>query len=76
VARAAYQVKPDGDQWRVMRRGARRASSIHPSKAQATARAKELAKRGPNGQVRVHGRDGSIRHEWTYGEAPRVWLGR
>jgi hypothetical protein len=75
MARRTYHVTPYGDRWRVKRRGALRATSIHPCKTDAIARAKELAKRGPRGQVRVHGRDGAIRDEWTYGEDPRVWMG-
>jgi hypothetical protein len=37
----------------------------------AVARAKELAQAAPLGQVVVHGTDGSIQDEFTYGEDPR-----
>ena len=33
--------------------------------------AKELAKAAPLGQVIVHGEDGKIQDEFTYGEDPR-----
>ena len=37
----------------------------------AVDRAKELAKAAPLGQVIVHGEDGSIQDEFTYGDDPR-----
>ena len=33
--------------------------------------AKELAKQGAKGQVVVHGEDGTIQEEFTYGDDPR-----
>jgi hypothetical protein len=38
---------------------------------EAIAGAKALAKRSGLGQVRVHGGDGDIEAEYTYGEDPR-----
>ena len=71
MARVKYHVTPtdDGD-WKVKRQGADRADSVHEDKSDAVARAKELAKSNPLGQLIVHGRDGKIQTEHTYGEDP------
>lgn len=71
MARVKYHVTPapDGD-WKVKREGAGRADSIHEDKADAVARAKELAKDNSLGQVIVHRRDGKIQTEHTYGRDP------
>jgi len=71
MSRRVYHVTPCGDAWRVQRVGAKRAASIRERRADAIARAKELAMRGALGQVRVHGSDGEIQTEWTYGNDPR-----
>jgi hypothetical protein len=69
--RTIYHVTPTGEEWRVKRTGARRAASVHESKARAIARAKELAKHAGLGQVKVHRGDGVIQSEYTYGRDPR-----
>ena len=71
MKRTIYHVTPAGEEWRVKRTGARRAASVHESKAAAVARAKQLAKRAALGQVQVHRGDGVIRTEYTYGRDPR-----
>jgi hypothetical protein len=71
MSRKVYHVTPSGDAWRVQRVGAKRAANVRESKADAIARAKELAARGALGEVRVHRRDGEIQMEWTYGKDPR-----
>jgi hypothetical protein len=55
----------------VKRVGAKRAAKVFESKKDAIARGKELAKHAGLGQVRVHGRDGDIEAEYTYGKDPR-----
>ena len=75
MSRHTYHVTPHGDAWRVMRAGAGRADSVHASKAKAIARARELAKKATLGQVKVHGRDGGIQTEYTYGKDPRRFAG-
>jgi len=71
MSRKIWHVTPDGDGWRVRRVGVLRADSVHLSKSCAVGRAKYLAQRAPLGQVRVHGRDGGIQTEYTYGKDPR-----
>ena len=57
--------------WNVKREGSSRTLSHHPNKQQAMAAARERAKKAPLGQVRIHGMDGRIQQEWTYGKDPR-----
>jgi hemerythrin superfamily protein len=71
-ARPVYRVKPTPTgRWVVARKGAARASATFDTKSDAVARGKELAKRGGSGQLVVHGRDGRIQNEFTYGDGPR-----
>lgn len=69
--RVTYHVTPtkDGD-WKTKRSGADRAAGIHENKSDAIAQAKELAKKQPLGQVKVHGKEGDIQTEYTYGKDP------
>ena len=69
--RRTYHVtpRPDGG-WRVTGESASRASSSHDTKAEAIARAKELAKKQTLGQVIIHKQDGTIQTEHTYGKDP------
>ncbi len=69
--RTIYHVTPAGEEWRVKRTGARRAASVHGTKAGAIARARQLAKHARLGQVKVHRGDGVIQTEYTYGRDPR-----
>lgn len=75
MSRKTYHVTPHDDCWRVRRAGAVRAASVFGSKAKAIARAKELATKAVLGQVKVHGRDGDIQAEYTYGKDPRRFAG-
>ena len=75
MSRNAYHVTPRPSAWGVLRAGAARAGSVHGSKAEAIARAKELARRSALGQVIVHGRSGGIQTEYTYGKDPRRFAG-
>ncbi len=68
--RVSIHVVKDGDNWKNLRAGSERASSVHGTKADALDRAKELAKSHPLGQVVVHGKDGKIQTEYTYGKDP------
>ena len=56
--------------WNTKSSGASRAGSHHKTKADALDRAKEQAKNAPLGQVVVHGKDGKIQTEHTYGKDP------
>lgn len=71
MAQKIYHVIPVGNAWRVTRIGARCADSMHQRKVDAIARAKALAQGAAVRQVRVHGRNGKIQIEYTYGKDPR-----
>jgi hypothetical protein len=71
MARKIYHVIPAGDEWRVKRIGAYRADSMHGRKSDAVARARVLARGKALRQVCVHGKDGRIQAEYTYGRDPR-----
>jgi hypothetical protein len=64
-------VKPSDRGWELTRKGAKRASGLFDRKPEAVARGKELAKRSRLGQLVVHGQDGKIQGEFTFGEDPR-----
>lgn len=54
---------PDG--WAVRKPGSKRASSVHPTQAEAERRAKEVVGNSGGGEVVIHGRDGRIRDSDT-----------
>lgn len=68
--RKVYHVVPDTDSgsWKVKAEGGQRASSIHKTKAEAEQAARGLAKGQPLGQIIIHGQDGKIQREYTYGK--------
>jgi hypothetical protein len=69
--RRVYHVTPDGDgDWKVKERGAERAVKVLEDKSDALDLAKDLAKKADLGQVIVHGKDGVIQTEYTYGKDP------
>ena len=63
-----YLVRPHADGgWKVEAEGARRASSVHRTKAEAVAAAKELARNRTPSQVLVYKQDGlNVQGEKTY----------
>ena len=63
-----YLVGPHADKgWKVEAEGARRASSVHRTKAEAVAAAKELARGKAPSQVLVYKKDGfTVQEEKTY----------
>lgn len=71
MTRKVYHVTERDGEWRVKRVGARRAAHVCSSKAAAVSLAKSLAKRAPLGQVIVHGDNGRLQTEYTYGKDPR-----
>lgn len=74
IERISYHVVPDIDNekdWRVLKRGAKRASASFANKQKAITRAKQLAKKSVLGQVLVHDKQGKITEEFTYGDDPR-----
>jgi hypothetical protein len=71
ASRKTYHVTPtDGGDWKVQAENAQRASSVHENKADAVDRAKDLAQGQSLGQVVIHGKDGKIQTEHTYGKDP------
>lgn len=69
--RKSYHVAKNSDGvWKVKGAGSSRASSTHPTQKAAQEAATRLAKSQTKGQVVIHGRDGKIRTEHTYGSDP------
>lgn len=58
---------PDG--WAVRREGSDKASAVLPTKDEAVGRAREIAER-ERGSIVIHGQDGRIQEERTYGDDP------
>ena len=56
--------RPDGS-WATVAHHADRASAVHSTQADAIDRAKEIVDNAGGGEVRIHGRDGSIRDSVT-----------
>ena len=61
--------------WEVKAVSAKRASAVLSKKADAVAKAKEIAKKFPLAQVVIHGIDGKIQREFTYGKDPARYPG-
>ena len=76
MSRRVYHVVWRQDRWHVRRVRAQRSSSCHLSKHHAIGRAVSYATvRGGLGQVVIHGKNGSVQREWTYGNDPRSSVG-
>ena len=65
-----YNVIPWLTTWRVKRRGASRATTVHSTRDEAIEKARELAKKNTCGVVFVHRIDGSVSRVITYGKDP------
>lgn len=70
ASRKTYHVSPAKNGWKVQAEGSQRASSNHDTKSDAVARARELAKAQPTGQMIIHKQDGTFQTEHTYGKDP------
>ncbi len=69
--RKVYHVtKNQSSGWDVKKEGGQRASGNLNTKQEAVHRGKELAKNAPLGQIKIHGQDGKIQTEYTYGNDP------
>lgn len=74
--RDVYHVTPSpGGGWDVKKEGGQRPSAHTGKKTDAIARGKELAKKGPLGQIKIHKQDGTIQTEHTYGQDPEKYKG-
>lgn len=58
-----------GDQWGTLREGAKRASNLHDTQAEAIKAGRDMAREG-KGELLVHGRDNLIRERDSYGNDP------
>lgn len=61
-----YWVRPHEEGWQVKREGADRASSVHPTKAEALDAGRDLAK-GSQGELRITDKHGVLRDSDTFG---------
>ena len=68
--RVIYSVDPDGDRWKVKKRGSSRASGTFDRKEDAVRRGRELAKAQERGQLVIKKQNGRIQTEYTYGDDP------
>ena len=64
----AHHVVPHGDGWAVIKADAERASAILPTKDEAVARGREIA-RNQHGKLVVHGQDGMVQDTVNYADA-------
>lgn len=62
-------VVPHEGKWAVKGEGNQRATSVHNTQAEATERAREIARR-EKAELLVHGRDGEIRSRDSFGNDP------
>ena len=62
-------VIPHQGKWAVKSEGSQRATSIHKTQAEATEKAREIARRQKS-ELLVHGRDGQIRSRNSFGNDP------
>ena len=66
--RTTYYVSAHADGgWKVQAEGTSRATSVHKTKGEAVANAKELASGQQPSQLLVYKQDGSVHTEQTYG---------
>ena len=69
MARRAPHVVPRDGQWAVQRENGSRATSLHPTQAEAIAAGCNIA-RAERTELVIHGRDGRIRDANSYGNDP------
>lgn len=69
--RMVYHVTPSSNGgWDIKKEGGKRPSDHLEKKTDAIARGKELAKKAPLSQIKIHKQDGTIQTEYTYGDDP------
>ena len=56
-----------GGGWKVQAEGTSRATSVHKTKGEAVANAKELARSRPPSQLLIYKQDGNVQTEQSYG---------
>ncbi|MDQ7827019.1 MAG: DUF2188 domain-containing protein [Candidatus Eremiobacteraeota bacterium] len=70
MVRKKYHVVPHNSTWAVKEEHLPDPLSTHRTKEEAVAAARALAKQSQPAQVFVHGEDGKIQEEYTYGSDP------
>jgi len=69
MAKKDYHVVPRGNEWAVIREGAERAASLHPTQAKAEVEGRKLAKANES-EVVIHRPNGQIRDSDSFGSDP------
>ena len=62
-----FHVLPQDDRWEVRGEGAQRATSVHETKREAVAAARQLARAREPSRLVVHRRDGTVQDSIAYG---------
>ncbi|HEU4561705.1 MAG TPA: DUF2188 domain-containing protein [Longimicrobium sp.] len=70
MARNIYDVSPDGDKWKVKKRGAATAAGTFDKKQDAVDYGVALARANQPSQLVIRRKDGTIEEERTYGDDP------
>jgi hypothetical protein len=76
MTRKKYHVVPFADLWAVKEEHITEPESVHRTKEEAVTAAITLAKQTQPSQVFVHGKDGKIQEEYTYGNDPHESPGK
>lgn len=69
MSKSGQHIVPHADGWSVRRAGASRATSTHPTQAEAIKAGSEIA-RNQQTELYIHGVDGRIRERNSYGKDP------
>jgi len=64
--KTVYEVKTHDDGWQVIKDGASRASSVHPTKKEAVAEARELAADRAPSELHIYKQDGELDDSHSY----------
>lgn len=70
MKRKVYHVVPYGDRWSLKAEGNQRSSGLFSTQEEAIARGREVARARGCSQLLIHGQDGEIKDERTYGSDP------
>ena len=68
--KSSVHVEPRESGWAVVREGSGRATSVHPTQAEAATEGRDIARRAKT-EFFLHARDGRIREHNSYDEEPR-----
>lgn len=66
MASKIYHVMPENGEWKVQLKGGKRATSRHPTKTEAIAKATQLARAPQTVHVVIHRRNGTVQQSHTY----------